>query len=200
MGRVRGLALLAAAEAKAGEIDAARAILRRARAIAGQIIGEEWRPAPLAEIAMAQRRVGDRDVADATLGLALKTAEGLKEPCQALAEVANVQCGWGDHSGARATMDKATKIGAIVPATSTHVQQFIAAARARAGDWGAGRQAALTIGNEVLRSDYVEFLSFEQAKAGEPRAALEWAETHTDPLLRAHALLGVVRGIIEPKQ
>ena len=41
---------------------------------------------------------------------------------------------------------------------------------------------------------------FEQAKAGESRAALEWAETLADPLLRTHALLGIVRGIIETRK
>jgi RNA polymerase sigma factor (sigma-70 family) len=201
LARVRAMAPLAAAEVKTGELDAARATLRRARAIAVQI-GEEWRPAALAEIAMAQRKTGDRDAAEATLAMALKTAEGLKDPeraVQALAQVAVVQGDWDDRGSARATLKKATDLGAIVPATGDSVPQFMAAACARAHDWEAGRQSALNLRDEVLRSNCAEFLSFEQAKAGEARAALDWAETLTDPLIRARALLGVVRGIIEPK-
>ena len=41
---------------------------------------------------------------------------------------------------------------------------------------------------------------FEQAKAREARAAPEWAETMADPLLRTNAMLGIVRGIIEPRK
>ena len=75
LAELRGLTPLAEAEAKAGQIDAAHA-LRRARAIAGQI-GVEKQPTPLAEIAMAQRKVGDRQSADATLTLALKSRTDL---------------------------------------------------------------------------------------------------------------------------
>ena len=68
------------------------------------------------------------------------------------------------------------------------------------GDWEAGRRFALSLSDEALRSIHFEGLMFEQASAGEARAALEWAETLTDPLVRTHALLGIVRGIIEPKK
>ena len=68
---------------------------------------------------MAQRIVGDRDAADATLGLALKIAEGLKDPAytvEALARVAIVQADSGDCAAARATLNRALQIEAIVPA------------------------------------------------------------------------------------
>ena len=77
MAQVRGLTPFAEAQAKAGQIDMARATLRRARAIAGRI-GVDQRSTPLAEIALAQRNVGDRHTADATLTLALKVAEELE--------------------------------------------------------------------------------------------------------------------------
>jgi len=202
LARVRGLAPLAAAEAKAGQNDAARATLRRARAVAGQI-GEKYRPTPLAEIAMAQRMVGDRNAADATLTLALKIAEGLDAPSsrvEALARVAIVQADSGDRAAARETLDKALQLAAAAPDNGNAIPQVISAARARVGDWEAGLQSALSLKDEILRATHLESLAFEQAKAGETRNALEWAGAQTPALLRAHALLGVVRGIIERKR
>jgi tetratricopeptide (TPR) repeat protein len=201
LAQVRGLAPLAEAEAKAGQIDAARATLRRARTIATRI-GEESRPTPLAEIAMAQRIAWDRKTADATLSLALKVAEGLDTPdrrIEALARVAIVLANSGDRTAARETLDKALQIARAVPGNGYLTQQVVSGARARVGDWEGGRQAALSLNDEILRAHHIEDLTFEQAKAGETRNALEWAEAQTAALLRAHALLGVVRGIIDRK-
>jgi hypothetical protein len=49
----------------------------------------------------------------------------------------------------------------------------------------------------ALQSIHVEGVCFEEARAGEAADALTWAVGQADPLLRAHALLGVARGIIE---
>ncbi len=201
LAQVRGLAPLAAAEAKAGELDAARATIRRARAVAGRI-GKESQPTPMAEIAMAQRETGDRDAADATLGLALKIAEALDDPdrrVENLARVAIVQADWGDRAAARQTLEKAIRVKEVAPGGNSPVQQVVSSAWYKVGDWELGRRFALGINDEWLRPIHLEGLSYEQAKAGEARAAMEWAEAQADPLIRTRSLLGIVRGIIEPK-
>jgi tetratricopeptide (TPR) repeat protein len=199
LAQVRGLTPLAEAEARAGLLDAARATLRRARAITGRI-GKESRPTPLAEIAMAQRKTGDRRPADATLTLALRVAEALDVPdrrVEALARVAIVLADSGDRTAARSIVDKALQIARAAPANGSLTQQVVSGALARVGDWEAGRHAALSLSDEILRANHIEGLAFEQAKAGETRNALAWAQAQTAPLLRAHAFLGVARGIIE---
>ena len=96
---------------------------------------------------MAQRKAGDREAADATLGLALKIAEGLKDPERSRSkpwpEWRSCRPDSGDRVAARATLDRRLKLAAIVPATDKLVQQVISAARARTGDWEGGREAAL---------------------------------------------------------
>ncbi len=151
---------------------------------------------------MVQRKVGDREAADATLRLALKIAEGLEKPgsrADALAQVAIVQADSGDRAAARVTLNKALQIAGDPPETGSLFQQLVPAARARIGDWEGGRQAALSLNDAILRATLIESLAFEQAKAGEARDAQEWAEAQTPALLRTRALLGVVRGIIERK-
>ena len=73
-----------------------------------------------------------------------------------------------------------------------------ATAAAKAGDVDGAREmlARARIAAD-RRATHVEGLCFEQSKAGEERDALAWADGLPDPLLRAHALLGVARGIIE---
>jgi tetratricopeptide (TPR) repeat protein len=213
LAQVRGLAPLARAEAKAGQVDAARATLRRARAVAGRIT-EEWRPTPLAEIAMAQKKVGDRKAADATFNLALKIAGGLEAPdrraraapgltivpdrrIEALARLAILQAESGDRTGARRTLDKAVQIADADADHSDRIRELVSEARAMLGDWEGIRRLALSGEIGLRGASLLESLAFQQAKAGEARDALEWAAAQTAPLLRAHALLGVVRGITE---
>ena len=76
---------------------------------------------------------------------------------------------------------------------------MLSAARARVGDWEGSLHAALGLGDEILRANHIEGLAFEQARSGESRQALKWAEAQSPTLLRTHALLGVVRGIIDRK-
>ena len=194
---VRGLALLAEAEARAGQIEAARGTIRRTRAVAGRI-REESRSTPLAEIAMAERKMGDRQTADLTLRQAIRIAEGLDNPygrVEALARVAIVQADSGDPAAARETLNKALRIVGGAASNGPLIDQVLSAALHRVGNWEAARHAALSLRDEILRATHSEGLAYEQAKAGEASDALKWAETLTTPLLRAHALLGVARGI-----
>ena len=198
--QVRGIAPFAIAEAKAGDVDGARASLARARMIADRL-RDERRPSPLAEIAMAYRVAGDQKAADETLRAALAIAMGLPEPWQrieSLARVAIVQSESGERAAACATFDQAIWIIGEHPQPLGNIaDQCLAGARARVGDWPGGRLAALGQTDEALRAIHVEDLCFRQATAREARDALKWADGQTDPLIRAHALLGIVRGIIE---
>jgi hypothetical protein len=201
--QVRGLTSLARAEARSGEVDQGRDTLRRARAIADRI-GEKSRPTPLAEIAMAQKTVGDREAAEATLGSAFGVAEGLITPdlgFEALLKISAVQADWGDRVAARETLDKALHAVGEVPSGNKRLQLAVftarARARARVGDWFGSRKALASLDDKVLKANHLEDVAREQAKAGEARDARSWAEAETDDLLRAHALLGVARGIIE---
>jgi len=198
--QVRGIAPFAIAEAKAGDVDGARASLARARIIVERI-DDEYKPSPLAEIAMAYRIAGDQNAADETLKSALALAMGLPGPAQridALARVAIVQSESGARAAARETFDQAIWIiGEHPQPPGGHADQCLSGARARVGDWPGGRLAALGQTDEALRAIHVEGLCFAQASAGEARDSLKWADGQTDPLLRAHALLGIIRGIIE---
>jgi hypothetical protein len=49
----------------------------------------------------------------------------------------------------------------------------------------------------ILEANLIEDLAKQQAQAGEAHAALEWARAEATPLLQAHALLGVARGILD---
>lgn len=199
MAQVRGLAPLAEAEAKAGQIEAARAWLKQARAIADEL-DDDWRPAPLAQIAMAQKKVGDQDAAEATLALAVATARTLSAPSQrpvGLARVATEQVDAGDRAGARKTLERVVEMAESDRGKSTLAQYILAGVLPKVGDWEQARKTALNIDSDFIRANNVQGVAFEQSKAGELREALKWAEAQSDTLLRAHALLGVVRGIIE---
>jgi hypothetical protein len=151
---------------------------------------------------MAQRTSGDHTSADATLALALKVAEGLEDlDCriESLARVAIIQADWGERAAGRETLSRALQFKDIAQGGGRLIQQVISAARARVGDWDSARELALGMSDEALRAIHAERLSFEQTKAGEARHAVRWADTLSDPVVRANALLGVVRAIIEPK-
>jgi Sigma-70 region 2 len=205
LAQVRGMAPFARAEAKAGDIEGARTTLGRARAIADRV-RNEWRPAPLSEIAMAHRAAGDAKAADEALAAARAIAMGLPEPGERidqLARVAIIQAEAGDRKAGRETYDQALWIAAQnPPAPGSLVYQCFSGAKARVGDWVGAREFALGQTDSALRATHVEGLCFQQAKAGERSDALVWALGQTDPINRAHALLGVVRGMIElrPRQ
>jgi RNA polymerase sigma factor (sigma-70 family) len=200
LAQVRGMAPYALAEAEAGDVDRARATLARARIIAERI-GDDRRPEPLAQIAMAYRGAGDEKTADEVLKSALLIAQGLPNPWQRIEQfsrVAIVQADHGDRRAARETLDQAIWIaGQAPPGDSSLAGQCLSGARARAGDWQGGRLSALGQSDVFLQSIHVEGVCFEQARGGEAADALAWAVGRADPLLRAHALLGVVRGIID---
>ncbi len=200
LAQVRGMAPFAAAEAKAGDVKGAHATLTLARAAADRV-RDVWRSEPLAQIAMAYKAAGDEDAADEALKSALLIALGLPEPAErieALARVAIAQADSGDRKAGRETLDQAVWIASQVPSVpGGGTDQTVSAAKARVGDWTGGRQSALGQTDNALRATHVEGVCFFQAKAGEARDAVEWADGQTDPLLRAHALLGAVRGMIE---
>jgi RNA polymerase sigma factor (sigma-70 family) len=107
--QVRGIAPLAIAEAKAGDVTGARASLAGARIIADRL-RDERKPSPLAEIAMAYRVAGDQNAADEMLKSALVIAFGLPTGgarVEALSRVAIVQADAGDRPGGRKTLDQA---------------------------------------------------------------------------------------------
>jgi hypothetical protein len=196
------MAPFAAALVKAGDVEGARATLARARMISDRI-RERMKPEPLAQVAMAYRSARDEKAADELLKSALITAFGLSTPgdrVEALARVAIVQADSGDRAGGRETLDQALWIASQTPQTrGDGAYQCVSAAMARVGDWPGAHEFALGQSDFALRSTHVQGACFEQARAGEARDALEWADGQTDSLLRAHALLGVVRGMIEPK-
>jgi hypothetical protein len=180
-------------------LDAAHATLRKTRAIAAQI-DEARRPTPLAAVAIAQSSLGDRKESDATLNLAIKIAESLPSPdskLEQLARVAIVQADAGDRHAGRETLQRALQSTTLTPAPGSLAHQVVSAALARVGNWEAGRQSARSQTDEIVRANLIEQLAFRQAKAGEVQSALDWAQAEGTPLLRAHALLGVVRGMIE---
>jgi hypothetical protein len=133
-----------------------------------------------------------------------------------LSEIAGAQAKAGDLAGARVSMaradadaeraekepppkgqDRVRMLDAMRLAQVRGMAPFATAA-AKAGDVdGARKMLARARIAADRRATHVEGLCFEQSKAGEERDALAWADGLPDPLLRAHALLGVARGIIE---
>ncbi len=86
LAHVRGIAPFARAEAKTGDVKEARATLARARIVAARV-RDQWRPAPLAEIAMAYRVAGDAKAADEALKSAVAIAMGFAEPGQRIEQL-----------------------------------------------------------------------------------------------------------------
>ncbi len=203
LAQVRGMAPFVRAEVKAGNVREARAMLARARIVVDRV-RDQWRPAPLAEIAMAYRVAGDAKAADEALKSAIAIAMGFPEAGQRieqLARVAIIQAEAGDRKAGRETYDQALWIAAQnPPAPGGLAYQCLSGAKARVGDWSGAREFASGQTDSFLRATHAEGACFEQAKAGETRDALAWALGQTDPINRARALLGVVRGMMEQKQ
>ncbi len=222
LAQVRGMAPFARAQAKAGDVEGARATLARARVIADRVhadwrpaplaelararvipdrVRADWRPAPLAEIAMAYRVAGDEKKADEALKEALAIAMGFPDAGQRieqLARIAIIQAESGDRKSGRETYDQALRFASQnPPMPGSLAYQCLSGAKARVGDWSGAREFALGQTDWFLRAMHAEGACFEQAKAGEARDALVWAEGQTDPINRARALLGVVRGMME---
>jgi tetratricopeptide (TPR) repeat protein len=186
-GRNEALGIIAAAQAKAGDVEGA---LRTAASVENvkdetlrQTAGDA-KALVLLDIAAAQAEVGD-------VKGALKTAEGIKHSFEipsfkvsALARIAIAQAKAGDRAGAEHTFRQALEtINAFRQRIRTPDEKFllggfvrislqeIAVARARAGDFKGALETAAAIEDEVTKADALREIAKLQAKAGDQAAA-----------------------------
>jgi len=172
--RVAALVEVAAAQGRAGEAAAARAIFARAVPLAQGIGDEALRAGALAEIAAAQARAELGHAARATLAGALQPTErGGDEPerAGALATVAGAQA---DAESARVTFARALQVaeGSGNDYTRAAALARVAAALARAGQFEPALAAAERIvAYEDSRAGALTDIAAAQARAGQMEAA-----------------------------
>jgi RNA polymerase sigma factor (sigma-70 family) len=190
---------IAAAQLKAGDRAGAQATLKLSLGATDQerdLDLSSWRDEKvevLTEYALAQHRAGDADGARVTLRQAEKTvAEGGPRPSvSGLAGLARAFAAVGDRAAAERAVREFFKavepfeagempLGAVVPA------------QVALGDLDGAVRTARQVPPGPSFSELCEVL----AKAGRVEAALELAARPSQPLDRALAVLGVVRGIV----
>ena len=198
---------IASAQARAGDVDAARQTLAATLQIAHRLSRASNRARALTNIASAQAKVGDVDAAKWTLAAALEVARGIDyvySRADALTDIASVQARLGEVDAARQTLaaalaiarsiDKAIRAGALIR---------IAIAQAKAGDVDAARRtraAVLAITPRIDKAYQVLFyesrladIASEQAGAGHFADALAIARSIDSAYLRVEALVRIVR-------
>src|SRR6185312_14361686 len=111
------------------------------------------------------------------LALALETAESVDQGkrAEALCRIAIVQADSGDQAAARETLKRAIQAGTVQDVRAT-TDALFAGAHARVGNWDESRRSAQHVRDWALQANVIERLTFEQAKAGEVKNALQWAK------------------------
>jgi tetratricopeptide (TPR) repeat protein len=149
---VRAAVMPVAAQAlvEIGNRDGAAQLALEGLKAAAQLPPGRDRLAALSTIAIVQGKLGDRDMAQATLAAvkeSLPANAGLADKAAALAHIARAQAAGGDTNGARtSTRDAVKTYDLSVNETNVTMGQrvatlaLISVAQAEAGDKGAGRQ------------------------------------------------------------
>ena len=194
--RARALGEIAAAQAQAGQLDAATATLEQALLAATSIEDSSARASALSEIAAAQAQAGQPDPATATLEQALVTANLIEDSfarAWALCGIAAAQAQAGQSDQALVTAN-------LIEDSSARARALreIAAAQAQAGQPDPATAtleqallAATSIEDSSARARALGGIAAAQAQAGQLDAALVTANLIEDSYYRARALRGI---------
>jgi RNA polymerase sigma factor (sigma-70 family) len=219
----RTLAALACAQARFGELAAARKT-------AEGIVHKDWKLIALATVARNLARAGQ---AKEALAVADQQPTDLAKMF-VLLHVGGGQIKAGDRKGAREAFRQAELLlgqlenqdrgsgyqhsvasawaevgdytkavdssGALLPeANGPYVSSVYI--RAQSGDFaGALKMTELLNASDVWKGDLLRWIAKLQAERGREKAALEWAGRLDAPLDRAYALLGVAEGLVTAKR
>lgn len=133
---------------------------------------------------------------------ALETASAIPDPAmraEALMTVADEHARREQPGPASIAMTRALEAAALAGSKQMKPEFYrkMAAVQAHSGDLFGALETSRAIQDEPRRADALSLVTTMQAKAGDWRLALSWAEEETSPLVRAHALFGVAVGLAE---
>jgi RNA polymerase sigma factor (sigma-70 family) len=179
---LKAKAFIAAAEARAGRDDAAKAL-------ALDFASPGQQAYVLQYVGLAQGRAGRKDAAKATFARAAELLEKTDGTGTGWHLLAAAQTLAGDHDGA---VKSAEQPSGATPSIWSNV----ASLRAQAGDFTAARKiVADHLGEESYRFTIAQFIARKQAQAGQSEAVREWAAKEENDLLRAYILVGLAEGL-----
>ena len=202
----KAIALQAVAEAlwNAGDDSGAENAFQEARQASLDIKQDPYyRAAALVTIAKAELDAGNRGAAVQTLQLAFRAAQEVPTASQkaiTLVDIANAQALAEDPS-APATLQRAEQ---QIPEIKDELEQLaivimIAVAHLRHGFIKAALEMADEVPKEEQKADILNKITEAQVQQGDLEEAVETALEQNSPLVRAKALLGVARGMLEIK-
>ncbi|HKB06195.1 MAG TPA: hypothetical protein VKD90_28630 [Gemmataceae bacterium] len=176
---------LAAAEVRAGRDDAAVAL-------AGDFTRPGEQAYVLHFVALAQARAGRKEASAANFAKSIDLvtrAPASDRTGTSLHNIASAQAAAGDFAGA-------AKTAALNPSGAL-AWANLASYQASAGDFAGALKAAEDhlADNSFWSSQVMRAVAEAQARAGREAAAREGIGKLTDPLVRAHALFGLARGL-----
>jgi len=151
----------------------------------------ERRFSAIFKLGEAQAQAGKRDDARQTFRKLLEANAGPKPLITEVYLIARAQIYAGDLTAALATIEREE-----VP--QTQLIEEVAAAQAEAGDYaGARTTVAERIPDDAEKADAYGVIAYYQAKAGQAKEALRWAESLDDRRHRSAVLMGVAMGVAE---
>jgi RNA polymerase sigma factor (sigma-70 family) len=211
---------LSGALLRRGDRKAAEELLARALAEAAGLPDEYGakeegiafpRSSALAQLAIAQDRMGDRSGAARSLEQALNllsehkptTDVAAANKAGGLAQVAAAQADLGDREAALKTvqlaLEAAKEMGEPDPTRvdRTAILESIVHAQIKARDWPGAVKTLRPLSWE--KADVVEDLALAMTRAGETDRAVDLTAETDFPVVRARAFLGIARGLAERK-
>jgi beta-lactamase regulating signal transducer with metallopeptidase domain len=143
------------------------------------------------ELGEAQAHAGKRDLARQTFRKLLEANAGPKPLTTDAPSIARAQIYAGDLTAGLATIER-------MEVPDTHLIAEVAAAQAEAGDYsGARTTAAERIPHDAEKAAAYEMVAYYQAKAGQAKEALKWAESLDHRQHCSAALMGVATALAE---
>jgi tetratricopeptide (TPR) repeat protein len=176
---------LAAAEVRAGHDDAALALAKDLPRAGDKAYVLHF-------TALAQARAGRKEASAATFAKAVELVTKTPDADgggTTLHNIASAQAAAGDFAGAAKTA-ALQEGGTIAWANLAHYQ-------VRAGDFDGARKAATDhlADSSFWSAAVLEAVAEGQARAGQGPAVRQWIAKLDDPLIRAHALFGLAKGL-----
>jgi hypothetical protein len=189
--QVQALALIAQAQAKAGDATGARHTIELAKVAAGTVY-DYLASTTYGAIATALVKAGDLDGANAL--------RKIDDQC-ITREIAIAQADAGDINGARATLEQISDPYGLACANSSLAVALVKAGNALGASqaFDAARSAASSVTESSDAADACGRVASVQAKFGNPNSAADWARSQQDPFVKVSALVSVARALPSPK-
>ncbi len=151
----------------------------------------ERRFSAIFQLGEAQNGARKRDDARQTFRKLLEANAGPKPLTTDVHSIARAQIYAGDLTAALATLDR-------MEVPDAQLIEQVATVQAESGDFsGARMTVAERIPDDAGKADAYMAIAYYQAKAGQAKEALRWAESLDHRLHRSSALMGVAMGVAE---